>query len=121
MTVTNSTTMIASAADRDAVNAYFDSLNWGSNTLSVPLSPDGQLPVTHYGAHDMQTAEVTATLLAAQASADPLLDALNTLFIRAVESTSETFTETIAGEGDGNDIVSVLGTTLQVYYPPYEM
>lgn len=37
-------------AYRDAGNALGENMGWGSNSYSVPLSPDGTEPATHWGA-----------------------------------------------------------------------
>lgn len=115
--VTHSITMIAPVDDAPAFNAYGAGLNWGENTLTVPLSADGQLPVTHLGAHDMRTGEWAATLMAAKESDDPELDALDPVFIYPVESDTQKFDEAL----QSSEIVAALGTTLQRYYPPVEM
>lgn len=113
MQVTHSMTLVAALADRDAANAYFEGLGWGEGVLSVRLSPNGQLPITHYAAHDMRTPEVVATLIAAHESADPTLDGIDNLFIYAVESETAQFAAAI----QSSEIESALGTTLQVYSP----
>lgn len=117
MQVTHSLTLVVAAADLDAANAYFESLGWGSPVLSVPLSPNGQLPVTHYGAHAFQTAELVATLLAAKASDDPALDGLNPVFVFAEESAAAKFEAALQSP----EILGALGTTLLLYYPPSEI
>ena len=33
----------------DTANAFGEEINWGSGVFSVPLSPNGELPITHYG------------------------------------------------------------------------
>lgn len=116
MPVTHSLTIISTAPDQAAANAYFEGLGWGP-VLTVPLSPNGQLPVTHYAAHDMRTAEVVATLLAAKESDDPTLDPLNGVFIYVVESETAQFDAALAS----TEIASALGTTLQRYYPPSDV
>lgn len=113
MPVTHSMTLVTTAADRPAANAYFDGLGWGEEVLVVRLSPDGQLPITHYAAHDMRTAEVVATLQAAQASDDPILDAIDGLFIYPVESETAQFAAAIQSA----EIVTAFGSTLQIYSP----
>jgi hypothetical protein len=115
--VTHSMTLVAAEADRDAANAYFEGLGWGNPILTVPLSADGQLPVTHYGAHDMRTAEVVATLLAAKESDDPTLDGLDPVFIYPVESETQQFDVALAS----SECVTAFGTTLQRYYPPVDV
>jgi len=116
MQVTHSLTLVATAANQAAANAYFDGLGWGTPVLTVPLSADGQLPVTHYAAHDMRTAEVVATLIAASESDDPALDGLDGVFIYPVESESAQFEAALVS----SEIVTAFGTTLQRYYPPVE-
>lgn len=41
---------IAPAEYRDSINLVAESHGYGPNSLSVPLSPDGNEPATHYGA-----------------------------------------------------------------------
>lgn len=77
-----SLTMIVPASDVEAANAYTDAMKQGA-MFTVPLSPDGQLPVTHYGCHTFETAEYVATIEAAKVSDDPVLDALNNLYTKA--------------------------------------
>ena len=116
MQVTHSMTLVVAAADLAAANAYFDGLGWGSAVLSRGLSANGALPITHYAAHDMRTAEVVATLQAAAASSDMALDGLDGVFIYAVEAESAQFDEALVSA----EIVTWCGSTLQVYNPPFD-
>lgn len=117
MSYTHSLTLAATAADRDAVNAYFEALGWGTPVLTVSLSPDGLLPVTHYGAHTYQSEEVVATLQAAAESEDPALDGIDGLFIYAVETSGVAFEQALQSA----EAVTAFGSTLQAYYPVSEM
>lgn len=110
MTATHSVTYVTTIADRDAMNAYFASLGWGAQNLMVQLSASGQLPTTHYAAHTYHNMDVVATLQAAKASTDSELDALNGLFIYAVESNSPKFNEAVSSA----EIIAAFGTTLQM-------
>jgi len=121
MQVTHSFTAIAPLAAVDSANAFFDNgFGWGSPVFTVPLSANGALPVTHMGLHTYVTAEFAATLGAAKASDDPELDALDAVFLHAVEAESSKFHDAIGGL-NGSTIVADLGSTLQVYSPPFEM
>ena len=115
-----SLSLITAAAHKQASDEFFaGGLNWGGPVFVVELSPDGQLPVTHYGAHAVHTAEFVAMLEAAKASDDPALDALDDVFVYPVESSTPGFADAIAGL-NGSTIVADLGSTLQRYYPPDE-
>lgn len=46
-----SLSLIAAAEHADGINAMLDSLGRGPRCLSVPLSPTGAEPATHYGCH----------------------------------------------------------------------
>lgn len=116
MSMDHSLTMVVPVADAAAANAYASAMNWG-NIFTVDLSPNGQLPVTHKGCHQFQTAEFVATIEAAKASEEPELDALNTVFIHGEESQSPLF-ETVL---QSSEIEAGLGTKLAVYYPPQEI
>lgn len=83
--------------------------NWGP-IFSVTLSPDGALPITHYGTHQFETAEYVATMEAAKASADPALDGLDNLYIYAEVSTDPQFMTALAEHSPA----------LQRYEPPME-
>lgn len=48
---TISAVLIVPAAQRDAANALAEAMGWGPDCYSVPLSPDGAAPVTHWGLH----------------------------------------------------------------------
>jgi len=114
--VTHSLTIIAADADTAAANAYFDAIGWGTPVLSVPLSPDGNLPITHYGCHYACPVEIVSTLQAAKDSTDPTLDVLDTLYLYAVESQDPQFEEALVS----SEIVTAFGMTLARYYPPFE-
>lgn len=43
-----SAVLIVPAAYRDEANAFAVAQGWGENCLSVPLSPSGQEPATHW-------------------------------------------------------------------------
>jgi hypothetical protein len=45
-----SAVFILPAAMRDAGNTLAENMGWGSNCYSVPLSPTGSAPATHWGA-----------------------------------------------------------------------
>lgn len=113
MAMDHSLTMVVPVADAEAANAYATAMNWGP-IFSVDLSPDGQLPVTHKACHQFQTAEFVATLLAAKASEDTDLDALDPVFIYAGPSQSSLFETALQSA----EIEAELGTTLSNYYPP---
>lgn len=117
MPATHSVTYIATAADRDAVNAFCASLGWGDYTLTVQLSPTGEAPATHYGAHDRRSGEFVAALVAAQESDDPLLAPLDSVLIYAIETEAVGFHQAIVSD----ECVAKFGTTLQIYYPPVEV
>lgn len=116
MAMDHSLTMIVPVSDVAAANAYAVAMNWGP-IFSVDLSPNGQLPVTHKGCHQFQTAEFVATLEAAKASVEPALAALDSVFIHGEASQSPLF-ETVL---QSSEIEAVLGTKLAVYYPPQEV
>jgi hypothetical protein len=117
MQVTHSLTLIAAAgAATDDGNAYFEGLGWGTPVLAIALSPDGQLPITAYAAHDMRTGEVVSTLLAAQESDDPALDGLDGVLLYPVESASSEFEAALISA----EVVAAFGSTLQLYQPPFE-
>jgi hypothetical protein len=117
MVVTHSLTLVCAASDQDSANAYFDALGWGTPVMSVPLSPTGELPVTHYGAHYATTAEVVATLDAATASTDPVLDVLDRVFQYSAETQTVLFDEALASSEMG----TFAGSTLLRYiFNPYE-
>lgn len=44
-----SVVMITPIDTLDQANQFTEQLNWGSGVFSVPLSKDGELPITHYG------------------------------------------------------------------------
>ena len=44
-----SAVLIVPDADRDAANAFGESMGWGPNNYSVALSADGAEPATHWG------------------------------------------------------------------------
>lgn len=44
-----SAVLIVPDADRDAANAFGESMGWGPNNYSVALSADGAAPATHWG------------------------------------------------------------------------
>lgn len=113
MAMDHSLTMIVPVADVAAANAYAVAMNWGP-IFSADLSPNGQLPVTHKGCHQFQTAEFVATLEAAKSSAEPALAALDTVFIHGEVSQSPLFETVLQSSG----IESELGTKLAIYYPP---
>ena len=54
-----SAVLILPDAYRDAGNAFGVEQGWGENNFSVPLSPDGKEPVTHWGCR----AEVTQSFI----------------------------------------------------------
>lgn len=91
----HSLTMIVPAADLEAANAYTVVMEWGP-IFTIPLSPDGQLPVTHYGCHTFETAEYVATIRAAALSDDPALDCLDNLYIHADVSETPLWSQALA-------------------------
>jgi len=77
--------LILPAALRDAGNALGEAMGWGPGNYSVPLSPSGLEPATHYGLHAWVAQAFLDTLDAgalpdgldfAQADFDALLRAL---------------------------------------------
>lgn len=54
-----SAVLIVPNADRDAANAFGESMGWGPNNYSVALSADGVEPATHWGCR----ADVSQTFL----------------------------------------------------------
>jgi hypothetical protein len=70
-----SAVLIVPAADRDAANALGESMGWGPNNYSVPLTPDGTA-ISHYGCR----ADVTQTFIDMVANptpeAQPIVDVL---------------------------------------------
>ena len=115
MSMDYSLSMVVAVTDAVAANAYAAAMNWG-NIFTIDLSPSGQLPVTHKGCHQFQTAEFVATIEAAKASQQPELDLLNAVFIHGEASQAPLF-ETVI---QSTDIEGQLGTKLKVYYPPQE-
>lgn len=61
-----SAVLIVPAADRDAANAFGESMGWGPNNYSVPLTSDGTT-VSHYGCR----ADVTQGFLDLMANPPP--------------------------------------------------
>jgi len=53
------------AAKRDDANAIFAAMGRGPNTFSVPLSPTGNDPATHYGFNDESMDVELANIVAA--------------------------------------------------------
>lgn len=105
-----SLSLICPVDDVAAADTFFkEAFGWGDTTFVSPASSDGQLPVTHKGAHDFQTEEFIAALEAAKASSDPTLDALNPVIIYSVESETPKYDDALAANG------------LQRYNPPMEL
>lgn len=72
-------------ADREAGNAYAEKMGWGPNTYSVPLSPTGSPPATHWGCR-AQVGPAFRTLLAQRPEdARELLDKARINVKRAAE------------------------------------
>lgn len=64
------------AALRSAGNAFAISTGWGPNVYSVPLSPTGEEPATHYGCRADLSPAFFEMLADPPAEAAPLLAAL---------------------------------------------
>ncbi len=67
----NSVVLIAPAALRAAANALAEAMGWGPDNYSVPLSPGGAEPATHYGLHTWATDDFLATVAGAEAGELP--------------------------------------------------
>ena len=67
---------ILPAAMRDAGNAFGEQMGWGNPSYSIPLSPTGAEPATHWGARADLPPSFFALMDAPPAEAQPLLDAL---------------------------------------------
>lgn len=63
----SSAVLIIPAAHLDAANAFGSASGWGDGCFSVPLSPTGQAPATHYGCR----ADVSASFVAMAQSPTP--------------------------------------------------
>lgn len=77
-----STVLIIPAALRDAGNQVAEAMGWGTGNYSVPLSPAGSEPATHYGLHAWASeqfkawVEGTEPLPEGMEAAQPVIDAL---------------------------------------------
>lgn len=84
MSATQSLSMIVPDAQKQAADAFFAGLGWGSPTFSAPLAETEEGPATHWGCHIWQTPEFVAVLNASIASAAPDLAVLDDIFFHIV-------------------------------------
>lgn len=70
-----SAVLIIPDAQRDAANAFGESMGWGPNNYSVALSADGAAPATHWGCR----ADVSQTFI--DMMADPPAEAAPVLAV----------------------------------------
>jgi hypothetical protein len=68
---------IIPADQLDAGNAFGEQMGWGEKSLSVPLSPTGQEPATHWGARADVSEAFLAMLADPPTDAVPLLEVLH--------------------------------------------
>ena len=93
-----SAVLIIPDAYRDAGNAFGVEQGWGENNFSVPLSPDGKEPVTHWGCR----AEVTQSFIDMVENPSPENTTLVSVLICSFSDTMEPYdhwVETLTSEG----------------------
>lgn len=93
-----SAVLILPDAYRDAGNAFGVEQGWGENNFSVPLSPDGKEPVTHWGCR----AEVTQSFIDMVENPSPENTTLVSVLIYSFSDTMEPYdhwVETLTSEG----------------------
>ena len=93
-----SAVMIVPAAGLAAANALGESMGWGSNNYSVPLSASGALPATHWGCRADVSDGFFTLLESPPAEAAPVL-ALVQMDFRTTPDPAGHFREVIAGLG----------------------
>jgi hypothetical protein len=93
-----SAVLILPAAYLAAGNALGEAMGWGAGNYSVPLSPTGTAPATHYGCR----AEVGPGFLALMA--DPPDEAMPVLAVLTAD-----LRETGDGYGHWSDVLASLG------------
>ena len=89
---------ILPAAMRDAGNAFGEQMGWGSPSYSIPLSPTGAEPATHWGARADLYPGFFDLLGNPPEDALPLLDAL-VLDVRDIGDPYGHWSEVIAAQG----------------------
>lgn len=93
-----SAVMIVPAAGLAAANAFGASMGWGEANYTVPLSPSGAEPATHWGCRANVTDGFLALLDAPPDEALPVLAVVH-IDIRATDDPAGHFREVSAGLG----------------------
>lgn len=98
-----SAVLIMPVEHRDAINLLGQAMGWGPENYSVPLSPDGNEPITHCGCRSMADVVFPALMQApppeaVEAGASELLTLLH-VDLRADDDRSNHFEEAAAALG----------------------
>lgn len=93
-----SAVMIVPDAHKAAADAFGESMGWGPGNYSVPLSPTGALPATHWGCRANVSEGFLELLADPPAEAAPIL-AVVTMDIRSTDDARGHFLEVAAGIG----------------------